>query len=126
VASFIGEASLLPVRRIDASRVALGPAVLRSARAIPNCDALILAVHSEKLLIDGNDDIALNRMTGTVTDVVYQGESLRIFLKLADGTALSLRQPSHHEANRRIPPVGGSLTVTLHPEDTIIVPKAQE
>jgi putative spermidine/putrescine transport system ATP-binding protein len=126
VASFIGEASLLPVRRIDASRVALGPAVLRSARAIPNCDALILAVHSEKLLIDGNDDTALNRMTGTVTDVVYQGESLRIFLKLADGTALSLRQPSHHEANRRIPPVGGSLTVTLHPEDTIIVPKAQE
>jgi putative spermidine/putrescine transport system ATP-binding protein len=33
VASFIGEASLLPVRRIDASSVALGPAVLKSARA---------------------------------------------------------------------------------------------
>jgi putative spermidine/putrescine transport system ATP-binding protein len=126
VASFIGEASLLPVRRIDPGSVALGPAVLRSARAIPNGDALMLAVHSEKLLIDGNADTTLNRLTGTVTDVVYQGESLRIFLKLADGTVLSLRQPSHHEANRRIPPVGGSLTVTLHPEDTIIVPKAQE
>jgi putative spermidine/putrescine transport system ATP-binding protein len=51
VASFIGEASLLPVRRIDSSSVALGPAILRSARAIPNGDTLILAVHSEKLLI---------------------------------------------------------------------------
>src|SRR5882672_5271333 len=81
VASFIGEASLLPVRRID---------------------------------------------SGSVTDVVYQGESLRIFLALPDGTALSLRQPSHHEAYRRIPRLGGSLTVTLHPEDTIIVPKAPE
>ena len=126
VASFIGEASLLPVHRINADSVALGPAVLRSARAIPNGDALILAVHSEKLLIDDGGDATLNRLTGTVTDVVYQGESLRIFLQLADGTALSLRQPSHHEAYRRIPPVGGSLTVTLHPEDTIIVPKAQE
>jgi putative spermidine/putrescine transport system ATP-binding protein len=126
VASFIGEASLLPVRRIDGSRVALGPVILRSARAIPNGDGLILAVHSEKLLIDDNGDTARNRLTGTVTDVVYQGESLRIFLALPDGTALSLRQPSHHEAYRRIPPIGGSLTVTLHPEDTIIVPKVPE
>ena len=127
VASFIGEASLLPVRRIDSGSVALGPAILRSALTVPNGDALILAVHSEKLLIDdGAGDAARNRLTGTVTDVVYQGESLRIFLALPDGTALSLRQPSHHEAYRRIPPLGGSLTVTLHPEDTIIVPKAPE
>ena len=127
VASFIGEASLLPVRRIDGCSVALGPAILRSARAIPDRDALMLAVHSEKLLIDdGTADRSRNRLTGTVTDIVYQGESLRIFLTLPDGTALSLRQPSHHEAYRRIPPLGGGLTVTLHPEDTIIVPKVPE
>ncbi|WP_315837870.1 ABC transporter ATP-binding protein [Bradyrhizobium prioriisuperbiae] len=126
VASFIGEASLLPVRRLDCSSVALGPTVLRSARAIPDSDALILAVHSEKLLIDdGDGDGVRNRLTGQVTDVVYQGESLRIFLTLPDGTALSLRQPSHHEACRRIPSVGGNLTVTLHPEDIIVVPEAR-
>jgi putative spermidine/putrescine transport system ATP-binding protein len=124
VASFIGEASLLPVRRVDSSSVALGSTILRSARAIPDGEALMLAVHSEKLLIDnGGSDSACNRLNGTVTDVVYQGESLRVFLALADGTALSLRQASHHEAYRRIPPRGGSITVTLHPEDTIIVPK---
>jgi putative spermidine/putrescine transport system ATP-binding protein len=125
VASFIGEASLLPVVRVDDNSVALGPLILRSARTVPNDNALMLAVHSEKLLIDdGAVDAAHNRLSGTVTDVVYQGESLRIFLALADGTVLSLRQPSHHEAYRRIPAPGGSLTVTLHPEDTIIVPKA--
>src|SRR6266568_3560008 len=127
VASFIGEASLLPVRRVDSRSVALGSVLLRSARAIPDGDALILAVHSEKLLIaDGAADAALNRLTGKVTDIVYQGESLRVFLQLADGTCLSLRQPSHYEASCRIPPPGGDLAVTLHPEDTIVVPKARE
>jgi putative spermidine/putrescine transport system ATP-binding protein len=127
VASFIGEATLLPVRRIDASSVALGPTVLRSSRAIPDGDELMLAVHCEKLLIDdATGDAAPNRLTGTVTDVVYQGESLRIFLTLADGTRLSLRQPSHHDAYRRIPSPGGAITVVLHPEDTIVVPKAAE
>jgi putative spermidine/putrescine transport system ATP-binding protein len=100
---------------------------LRSARAIPDGDALMLAVHSEKLLInDGAQDSACNLLTGTVTDIVYQGESLRIFLALADGIALSLRQPSHHLAYQRIPPLGGSLTVTLHPEDTIVVPRVSD
>jgi putative spermidine/putrescine transport system ATP-binding protein len=127
VASFIGEATMLPVRRVDASSVALGNALLRSARAIPDGDALMLAVHSEKLLIDdGAQDAACNRLTGTVTDIVYQGESLRIFLALADGIALSLRQPSYHQAYHRIPPLGGSLTVTLHPEDTIVVPRVRD
>ncbi|MBR0750686.1 ABC transporter ATP-binding protein [Bradyrhizobium jicamae] len=127
VASFIGEASLLPVHPVDSCSVALGSSILRSTRRIPDGDGLMLAVHSEKLLIDdGKGDAARNRLTGKVTDIVYQGESLRVFLQLPDGTALSLRQPSHYEAARRIPPVGGDLTVTLHPEDTIVVPKARQ
>ena len=127
VASFIGEATLLPVRRLDGSSVALGLSVLRSTRPIPDGDEPMLAVHSEKLLIDdGAGGAGRNRLTGKVTDIVYQGESLRVFLQLADGTSLSLRQPSHYEAARRIPPLGGELTVTLHPEDTIVVPKARQ
>jgi putative spermidine/putrescine transport system ATP-binding protein len=126
VASFIGEASLLPVRRVDAGSVALGPITLRTARALPNGESLMLAVHSEKLLIaDGAPDAASNRLTGKVTDVVYQGESLRVFLDLPGGASLSLRQPSHYAASQKIPTVGSDLTVTLHPEDTIVVPKAK-
>jgi putative spermidine/putrescine transport system ATP-binding protein len=125
VAGFIGEASLLPVRRLDAGSVALGASVLRTARSIPDAEALVLAVHSEKLLIaDGATDEACNRITGKVCDIVYQGESLRIFLELAGGARLSLRQPSHYAALQKIPPVGSDLTVTLHPEDTIVVRKA--
>jgi putative spermidine/putrescine transport system ATP-binding protein len=126
VASFIGEASLLPVRRVDGCTVALGPFILSTARAIPNGDALMLAVHSEKLLIDdGARDAACNRLTGKVTDIVYQGESLRIFIDFAGDARLSLRQPSHYAATQKIPPMGSDITVTLHPEDTIVVPKAK-
>jgi putative spermidine/putrescine transport system ATP-binding protein len=126
VASFIGEASLLPVKRIDAGSVALGPLTLRTARAIPNSEALVLAVHSEKLLLDdGARDAACNRLTGKITDIVYQGESMRIFLELPGGASLSLRQPSHFAASQKTPALGSEATVTLHPEDTIVVPKAK-
>ncbi|WNJ90240.1 ABC transporter ATP-binding protein [Bosea sp. 685] len=124
VASFIGEATLLPVKRIDASSVALAGAVLKTSRPIAPTGDLVLAIQTEKLLIeDGTGAPERNRFSARVTDVVFQGESLRVFLALDDGASLSLRQPSHYEAARRIPPIGERLAVSLHPQDTIIVPK---
>jgi putative spermidine/putrescine transport system ATP-binding protein len=125
VASFIGEAALLPVTRAGPDRVALGGAVLRSGRPIPQGDELLLAVQTEKLLIDAGDGgDGANRLSGQVSEIIYQGESLKVFLTLDDGTVLSLRQPSHHAARSSVPPVGGRIAVTLHPEDTIVVPRA--
>ena len=101
--------------------------MLRTSRPIPAAGDLLLAVQTEKLLIDGETGSAgRNQFSGRVRDVVYQGESLRIFITLDDGSTLSLRQPSHYEATIRIPPIGGILNVSLHPQDTIVVPKANE
>jgi putative spermidine/putrescine transport system ATP-binding protein len=125
VASFIGEATLLAVTRLDNETVSLGGTPLRTKRPIPPSGDLVLAVQTEKLLIDnGTGEPGRNRFSGRIRDVVYQGESLRIFITLDDGASLSLRQPSHYEAIRHIPPVGEILHVSLHPEDTIVVPKA--
>jgi putative spermidine/putrescine transport system ATP-binding protein len=122
VARFIGEATLLPVTRVDAGTVALGGKPLRTRRPIPAAEDLVLAVQTEKLLIDdGSTDADRNRLSGRIRDVVYQGESLRIFVTLPDGTSVSLRQPSHYEAARRIPAVGEVVQLSLHPEDTIVV-----
>ncbi|MCE3250752.1 MAG: transporter ATP-binding protein [Geminicoccaceae bacterium] len=127
VASFIGEATLLPVRRLGRDSVALGGTTLRSSRPIPPSGDLVLAVQTEKLLIeDGGDASHRNKLTGRVSEIVYQGESLRVFVTLDDGATLSLRQPGHYEACRRIPPVGQRLSVSLHPEDTIVVAKTAE
>lgn len=124
VASFIGESTLLPVGRLDAGSVSLAGAVLRTSRPIAPSGDLVLAVQTEKLLIDdGAADTVRNRFSGRVADIVYQGESLRVFLTLDDGASLSLRQPSHYEGARRIPAIGERLNVSLHPQDTIVVPK---
>lgn len=125
VASFIGEATLLPVKRSGSGSVVLGDTVLRTSRSIPATGDLVLAVHTEKLLIgeDANEPVR-NVLSGQVTDIVFQGESVRVFLTLDNGASLSLRQPCHYEALRLIPAIGARLKVSLHPEDTIIVAKA--
>ncbi|HEV7260791.1 MAG TPA: ABC transporter ATP-binding protein [Bosea sp. (in: a-proteobacteria)] len=125
VASFIGEATLLPVGRIGQDSVSLAGTAIRTARPLPASGDLVLAVQTEKLLIeDGTGTAERNRFSARVTDIVFQGESLRVFLALDDGTPLSLRQPSHYEAARRIPPIGERVEISIHPQDTIVVSKA--
>ncbi|MFM0597537.1 MULTISPECIES: ABC transporter ATP-binding protein [Paraburkholderia] len=123
VASFIGEATLLDVTRAGTDAVRLGETLLRTAHPLPRGDKLLLAVQTEKLVIDGDGaHDGVNRLSCRVTEVLYQGESLRVFAALADGTAISLRQPGGHDARRRIPQPGAQMSVTLDPQDTIVVP----
>jgi putative spermidine/putrescine transport system ATP-binding protein len=122
VASFIGEATLLDVSRSGVDSVTLGNIVLRTAHPIPSGEKLFLAIQTEKLLIDdGYDRPGVNRLVCRVGEVLYQGESLRVFATLADGTAISLRQPGNHHARQRVPAVGEEMTVLLDPHDTIVV-----
>ncbi|MDR5774657.1 MULTISPECIES: ABC transporter ATP-binding protein [unclassified Caballeronia] len=123
VASFIGEATLLDVSRTGDDTVRLGNTVLRTAHPLPRGEKLLLAVQTEKLFIAHGDAQAnANRFSCRVTEVLYQGESLRVFAVLADGTAISLRQPGSFEARRRIPQPGAEMIVALDPADTIVVP----
>jgi putative spermidine/putrescine transport system ATP-binding protein len=123
VASFIGEATLLAVTRAGDNAVRLGDTVLRTAHPLPRGDKLLLAVQTEKLVIDSGDSRdGVNRLACRVTEVLYQGESLRVFATLADGTAISLRQPGGHDSRRRIPEPGAPMSVVLDPQDTIVVP----
>ncbi len=120
VASFIGDAVLLPVMRRDARSVTLGSCILQTARPVPADGALRLAVQSEKLLIGAGS--GRNCIEAEIADVVFQGEFLRVVVTLTDGTRLVLRQPSHYEASAAVPAPGTHVTVSLHPEDTIVVP----
>ena len=47
---------------------------------MPRGEKLLLAVQTEKLVIDGENRHAdANRLSCRVTEVLYQGESLRVF-----------------------------------------------
>ncbi len=122
VASFIGEATLVPVERAGPDRVAIGLAVLRSSRPVPPQGPLLIALQTEKLVVESaGAEAGDNHLTGTVTDLVYQGESLRVFVRLAAGPEISFRQPSHHAGRSQLPDRGGTIVLALHPSDTIVV-----
>ncbi|MDZ7907211.1 MAG: ABC transporter ATP-binding protein [Gemmobacter sp.] len=125
VARFIGEATLLPVVRVDSHAVRLGDCVLRSARPVPEAAALNLVVQAEKLVVaDALTPETANRLSGTVIETLYQGESVRVFLRLASGDELNFRLASNQPGRSQLRPPGAAMQLALHPEDTIIVPDA--
>lgn len=127
VAGFIGESTLVPLQRSAGDALALGATPLRTTRPVPPSGDVFLALQSEKLLLD-NDSAGpeWNRLRGRVSDIVFQGESLKVFVDLDGGPTVSLRQPSHHEGNLSLPPIGSPMSMRLHPEDTIVVPRHSE
>jgi putative spermidine/putrescine transport system ATP-binding protein len=125
VASFIGESTLVPLQRSAGNGLTLGNTALRTARPVPASGDLFLALQSEKLLLDSDTaGPEWNRLRGRISDIVFQGESLKVFVDLEGGPTVSLRQPSHHEGNLSLPPIGALMSMRLHPEDTIVVPRA--
>ncbi len=127
VAGFIGEAALLPVERIDDRSVRLAGHRLVSHRPVPEGTDLLLVIHAEKPGIAADDaapDANVNRLSGTVTETLYQGESVRVFVELDGGARLSLRVPTNRHGRSLLKSPGERITLTLDPEDTIIVPRA--
>ena len=125
VASFIGEAVLVPVRRLSARTVDLNGQSLQSAHDLPQASQLFLTLHSEKLsFADAATPPEANRLPGRVQSCLYQGESVRIFVTLSGGQTVSLRLPSNHAGWQVMPEPGQDVTLALHPQDTIAVPAA--
>ncbi|MNI25836.1 Spermidine/putrescine import ATP-binding protein PotA [compost metagenome] len=125
VASFIGESTLVPLQRGADNGLTLGSTPLRTTRPVPASGDVFLALQAEKLLLDNaNSGPEWNRLRGRVSDIVFQGESLKVFVDLEGGPTVSLRQPSHHEGNLSLPPIGAPMMMRLHPEDTIVGPRA--
>ncbi|MET3616187.1 putative spermidine/putrescine transport system ATP-binding protein [Rhizobium aquaticum] len=122
VARFIGEATLLPVKRIDDHTVLLGETPLISAHCIPHNLNLYLTIHAEKLVVAGGTGApTANLLTGTVTETLYQGESISVYLRLASGGDISFRLPTSHAGRQLLKAPGEAMTLELHPEDTIVV-----
>ena len=119
VAEFIGESFFLPISGHGAgARVAGCPVRLadRASKVGPNGS---LMIRPEKLLIVTGDRGDLNVFDGTVTDIVFQGDSLMIAVRLADGSEIAARCANRHAGE--IPQVGAAVRLGLHPEDSVVV-----
>lgn len=125
VAEFIGESHFLPVR-IDGDRVSLNGQVLNLARRPESSDSdQYLMIRPEKLDLVPPDSgpTGANRIEGTVRETVYQGDSLLLYVTLADGVDVAIRQQCRRDVLTQIPKPGQHIQLAIHPEDAIVVPE---
>jgi putative spermidine/putrescine transport system ATP-binding protein len=95
---------------------------LRTSRSLPPGDDLILVVRAEKLLPASRSASDVNLLPGRVREVVFQGESVAVFVELGQGQTVVMRHPTNQESLSALPAAGQETTLSLHPESTIVVP----
>jgi putative spermidine/putrescine transport system ATP-binding protein len=122
VADFIGDSTFLPVT------VAGGVArwrgeMLALAGAPPPDGEYLLVLRPEKLLVApaGGAGGSASSLAATIDEIVYQGDTLRIDLSLADGTVVTLREAARAARVAALPGVGSAVRLTIDPADTVLV-----
>jgi putative spermidine/putrescine transport system ATP-binding protein len=124
IAEFIGESHFLPVE-VRGGTAYLGEHAIRLAEP-PRHQAVaqFLVLRPEKLkVIDAPDGADLNVFRGQVKEFVYQGESSLLYVCLADGQPIAIRQAGG--SAQRAPQPGAPIALGLAPADTIIVPSEE-
>jgi putative spermidine/putrescine transport system ATP-binding protein len=121
IAEFIGESHFLPVTVLNGTAY-LGNSALRTdAQPRDKAASQFLVVRPEKIRIaNGSEDASLNIFSGKVKEFVYQGESSLLYVTLADGQEIAIRQASSSAAIS--PPHGSTIRLGLSPSDTVVVP----
>ncbi len=120
VAGFIGESTFVPVETGDGVASYAGKALkVRSAPAQNKSYELML--RPERLEIVEHASADLNTFTGAVIDLVYQGESLLMYIRLNDGTEVSLRGMANRKALGNQPAVGEEILLGLHQDDSVLI-----
>ncbi|MGH7104138.1 MAG: ABC transporter ATP-binding protein [Acetobacteraceae bacterium] len=122
VAEFIGESAILKVSCAD-GRCTFAGAKLEVPEVPAGSGTRLLMVRPERLaILDEPARPGLNVLHGTVLAAVYQGESTRLEVALADGTRVVVRRPSVGAAGWACPARGESVTLGLAPGDAFLLP----
>jgi len=118
VADFIGDSAFIPVT-VSGGVARWRNEVLRLPR--PSADgAYLLVLRPEKLLLGGGTD--LNGIDAEVAEIVYQGDSVRIDVRLEGGDLVTLRELARAGRIAALPAEGSRIRLGLDPADTILVP----
>ncbi|NVK34857.1 MAG: ABC transporter ATP-binding protein, partial [Rhodobacteraceae bacterium] len=121
VADFIGDSTFLDVTR-TADGVSYNGMPLKFAETPPDTATLSLMVRPERIVLssDGPREGA-NNFSATAAEVVYQGDSFLLHARLDDGTQIALRGGVRGASVSALPEVGDKVTLTLAPEDTVLI-----
>lgn len=124
VADFIGESVTLPVK-VSGTDAFLGERKLFVSSPVKTGSGPHrLVIRPELLEVATNDiDPNTNDLSGRVRDVIYQGDSVLVLVEHASQAELTVRVPANRANKGGLPSVGDPIGLSLHAEDTIIVPE---
>lgn len=121
VADFIGDSTFLPVER-SGEQVSYGGMPLEFVQAPPDTPTLALMVRPERIVLSSEGPReGANNFAATAAEVVYQGDSYLLHARLDDGTLIALRGGVRGASLSALPNVGDKVTLTLAPEDTVLI-----
>lgn len=126
IADFIGESHFLPVTIRDGKAFVRDRPVLTATPIRPGHREQFLILRPEKLRLAETggtfpaDHGEANIFEGTVQQVVYQGESLLLYVTLAGGEEIAARLPSSRAYSEAVP--GSKVHLALSAADSLVVP----
>lgn len=122
VADFIGESHFMPVQRHGSGFCLAGkPLALPDGVQAPPGERAWLMLRPENLVVDTPPGPAYNPLDGVVSDIIFQGESSRVFVRLDGGQEVSLRLGPTQIRDSGIAK-GQRIAFSLHADDTVILP----
>jgi putative spermidine/putrescine transport system ATP-binding protein len=122
VAEFIGESAFLPVE-VAGGVVTYDGQELKLAGGPAPAGRRLVMLRPERLqLVAGAAPGHLNLLRGMVQNIVYQGESYLLQVRLAGGNMVGVRGISTASAMTAMPANGAAVTLGVSPEDTILLP----
>ncbi|QPC42628.1 ABC transporter ATP-binding protein [Kaustia mangrovi] len=122
VADFIGESYFVALDAGGGGELALGGRPVRLSQPPRGEGARhYLVVRPEKLALLDGETGGHNVLEGKAEDVVFQGESVLIAVRLADGQRIAVRKSTGHGVLSGLPESGEAVRLGLHPEDSVVV-----
>ena len=86
----------------------------------------LLVLRPEKLQLaaaDAAPPAGANRISGTIRDRIFQGESVLFFIALPEGGVFTFRLQVRAGLAGHLPEVGAPVAFALDREDTLVVPQ---
>ncbi|MDE0419010.1 MAG: ABC transporter ATP-binding protein [bacterium] len=124
VADFIGESVVLPVVLHDGAAT-LNGCKLKTTSSFGSAEGpyhLVIRPELLELSPDSSDGL-MNDLSGEVREVIYQGDSALVLVRVGVDQEISLRVPASRAGSASIPDIAQRISLGLHAEDTIIVPE---
>jgi len=127
VAGFLGESSFISgtvTAQANGSATLKTPFGILRGRAVPGLAtgrSGVLSVRPERLQITATPEQEQNRMTGRITDFIYQGQHCKLIAALPDGTEMLAFAAARHAATGEFAP-GAQVTLAWAADECSILP----